>query len=260
MNKSFNILVDNQSWEAGIPSFDLLSEEVHVWRTSLDLTIETRAALFDSLSEEEKNRADRMHFEIDRNRFIVSHGVLRCLLGAYLELDSKKFRFGNTPNEKPFIVTEYGRTGLTFNMSHSGVFGLYAMGQNREVGIDIEQIRHDVQLEQIANRFFSKGEIRSLRSFPEAKRLERFFQYWTRKEAFVKSTGDGVSYPLEECDVSSFKSGELSPIFLEGVSPDELKMHGRDLKPSTGYVAAIVAEGKRWRVSCRDFSINLLKI
>ena len=260
MNKSWNILVGNQTWEAGILSFDLLPEDVHVWRTSLDLTVESVAELFDSLSDKEKNRSDRMHFEKDRNRFIVSHGVLRSLLGTYLGQNPKDIRFGYTANNKPILATDPGQESLTFNMSHSGAIGLYAIGKSRKLGIDIEQIRHDVQLEQIANRFFSKGEIRSLRSFPEAKRLDRFFQYWTRKEAFIKSTGDGVSYPLETCDVSSFRSEELSPIFLEGVNPDKLKMHGRDLKPGTGYVAAIVAEGKEWQVSCRDFSINSLKI
>ncbi len=260
MNKSFNILVDNQSWEASIPSFDLLPEEVHVWRTSLDLTVETIAELFDSLSEEEKNRSDRMHFEKDRNRFIVSHGVLRHLLGTYLGQNPRDIRFGSTANNKPILAADPDQESVTFNMSHSGDIGLYAIGQGRDLGIDIEQIRDDIQVELLINRFFTKSEIHSLKAIPINKRPKLFFQYWTRKEAFVKSTGEGVSFPLETIDVSSFSLEELSTIFIEGGIPNQLKMHGLDLNLGEGYAAAIATEGKNWKVLCRDFSINLLKI
>lgn len=260
MYKTSNILLDNQFSDVTIPSFDLLFKEVHVWRTKLDLPFETRSVLYDLLSDQEKNRANRMYFDKDRNSFISAHGVLRCLLAKYSGLEPKEIRFGTSHNNKPYLATDSDRKGLTFNISHSGAFGLYAFGQNREVGIDIEQIRHDFQFEQIANQFFNKNEVQSINVLPETQRKELFFKYWTRKEAFIKSTGEGVSQPLDTFDVSSFSSGELSAILLNASAQNQPKMHGRDLNPGPGYVAAIVSEGDNWSILCREFSISLFNI
>ena len=260
MNKTPKILLDNQFLEVTIPPFDLLSNEVHVWRTKLDLPLETRALLYDLLSDQEKNRANRMHFDRDRNSFLASHGVLRCLLAKYSGLEAKEIRFGTSHNNKPYLVNDSDRRGLTFNISHSGAFGLYAIGQNREVGVDIEQIRHDFQFEQIVNRFFNKNEIQTINLLPESQRHELFFKYWTRKEAFIKSTGEGVLQPLDSFDVSSFNAEELSPLLLNTSIQNQPQMYGRDLNPGADYVGAIVAEGHNWNILSREFSISLFNI
>ncbi len=253
-----DILTDSENWEAGDPSFHLLSDEVHVWRTFLDVDKESRVRFFRSLSESEKERADRMYHEKDRDRFIVSHGVLRSLLGCYLEQDPKSIQFSESANHKPILALRPSQKDLTFNMSHSGAIGLYAIGSGRAVGIDIEQIRNNVEIEQLATRFFSKNEINALMNLSKAKRTHLFFQFWTRKEAFVKSIGEGLSFPLESCDLSSMSLHKLLPVLLEGADQSECNIYGLDLDPGPGYLAAIAADGENWSVSYQDFSLNLL--
>ena len=207
------------------------------------------------LSTDELERAGRFRFERDQKRFIVARGILRKILGRYLEMNPHKLRFEYTSHGKPVLATNSGYDTLRFNLSHSGAFALYAVTRGRNIGIDIERVRDDIDVEQIARRYFSQGEISSLERIHKNKRSGVFFQYWTRKEAFIKATGEGISFPMEQCDVSLISGRGLSPITLPGDNRESSYWYGQDLFPGRGYAAAIAVDGGDWDLSCWHYSV-----
>jgi len=239
-------------WYKTIPDKGILSNEVHVWRSFLDLQREEIEYLQEILSIDELDRASRMYFERDRNRFIASHGILRCILGFYLGKKPHEIQFQKASNGKPLLHTKVVHDNLKFNMSHSGKLALYSITHGCDVGIDIEQLRDDISAEQIAKRFFSSYEISLLSNCPEHKRNELFFQYWTRKEAFIKATGDGLSFPLDMVDVSDNGDAGFSPVIKENDNHNFHQWYWKDLFPGTGYVAALAIEGSDWDLSYWD--------
>lgn len=201
------------------------------------------------LSPEEWGRARRFRFERDRRRFTVARGVLRTLLGQYLGIDSRSIEFSYASHGKPFLAGALSAQRLYFNVSHSGELALYAIAREREVGVDIELVHTIDDAQQIAERFFSLAENAALRALPAEVKEEAFFTCWTRKEAYIKALGEGLSLPLHEFDVS-LTPGEPAR-FLGAVDREHaLRWTLRELDPAPGYVAALVAEGSGWEVTC----------
>ena len=166
---------------------------VDVWRVALDGG--TGGVV---LSDDERARAARFRFERDRVRYAAAHTALRAILGAYLEVAPERLAFDHTSHGKPFVR---GASSLSFNLSHSGDLALVAVAPGAAVGVDIEQVRDDVECERLARRFFSDHEQRELFALPAADRMAAFFTCWTRKEAFIKGVGEGLSIPLADFDV-----------------------------------------------------------
>lgn len=173
-----------------------------------------------------------------------------------MEVGPDKLRFVYSHHGKPLLDVNTNPEPLNFNLSHSGDFVLYTFTRSRNIGIDIELVRENVALEQIALRFFSPDEIISLENINKEKRPELFFQYWTRKEAFLKAKGEGVSFPMELCDVSQLNGTQLSPIKILGDNSKDSYWFGRDLIAAPGYVGAIAVEGDKVNLSCRDYSVE----
>lgn len=246
---------DKLKWRQAVNGESICSNEVHVWRLFLDLTTHQCGNLTEILSNDELVRAGRFRFERDQKRFIAGRGILRKILGCYLGVNPQKLRFDYTPHGKPILATNAGYDTLRFNLSHSGAFALYAVTRGGNIGIDIEHVRNDIDVEQISQRYFSPGEISSLDQTHKKKRSGVFFQYWTRKEAFLKATGEGLSFPMEQCDVSLISKRRLSPIALLGSTEENLFWYGQDLIPGYGYAAAIAVEGGDWDVSCWHYTI-----
>ena len=246
---------DELQWRRTVPRELIYSNEVHVWRVFLDSTTFEIENLLGILSTDELERAGRFHFEKDQKRFIVARGILRKILGRYLEIKPNKLRFEYTSHGKPVLATNSGYDTLRFNLSHSDAFALYAVTRDRNIGIDIERVRDDIDVEQIARRYFSQNEISSLERIHKNKRSEGFFKYWTRKEAFIKATGQGISFPMEQCDVTLISGKDLSPITLPGDKREGSCWYGQDLFPGCGYAAAIVVEGGDWDLSCWHYSV-----
>jgi len=153
------------------------------------------------------------------------------------------------------LSTNPGCDTISFNLSHSGSFALYAITPDRNIGIDVERVRGDIDVDQIARRYFSQGEISSLERVHKNKRNTLFFQYWTRKEAFTKATGQGISFPMEQCDVSLIRGRTLSPITVLGDNRESPHWYGQDLFPGQGYVAAIAVDGGPCDLSCWHYSV-----
>jgi 4'-phosphopantetheinyl transferase len=214
-------------WSEAPEKLALQSGEVHVWRSQLDQPQEAVERFWGTLDEDERARASRFHFEKHRRNFIVGRGVLRLLLGRYLETPPADVRFSYGAQGKPALSGEHSASSLRFNASHSGELALYAFVKECEVGVDVELVKGDFATEEIAERFFSASEIEALRVLPAIEKPAGFFRCWTRKEAYIKAIGSGLSYPLDQFDVTREIPG-WSII---------------DLEVGSGYAAALAING-----------------
>ncbi|HET9532443.1 MAG TPA: 4'-phosphopantetheinyl transferase superfamily protein [Blastocatellia bacterium] len=246
----------SDDWSLPPQTIHLPGDEVHVWRVALDLKEAARERLLGTLSPDERSRAGRFRFQKDRDHFIAGRGTLRSILSLYLRAEPSRLSFRSTYYGKLYLDGELARSGIRFNLSHSHGLALYAVTSDREIGIDLEYIRSEVAAEQIAERFFSAREVKKLRSLPEASQAEAFFNCWTRKEAFIKARGEGLSLPLEKFDVS-LAPGEPAAL-LETRIDDETasRWEIRDLPAGPAYKAALAVEGRGWRLKCWQWLVD----
>jgi 4'-phosphopantetheinyl transferase len=230
---------------------ELTTDEIHIWCVSLDQPLSRFQRL---LSMDERMRAERFHFEEDGKRFIICRGILRTILGYYLGVEPSWFHFYYGKNKKPALADTFVKGDIHFNLSHSDGLALYAFTCNREIGVDIEHIRDIPEIEQIVARFFSERENAVFRTLPKSKKKEAFFSCWTRKEAFIKAMGNGLSWPLNRFDVS-LVPGELARVQrIEGDSRAASRWSIEDLKPAPGFAAAFAIKGRIGRVRCWQWS------
>jgi 4'-phosphopantetheinyl transferase len=206
--------------------------------------------LAQTLSYDEMVRAEHFRFERDRRRFIVGRGVLREILGCYLGFDPQQVRFRYDSRGKPYLVERLDKYGLRFNLAHSHKLALYAFTCGREIGVDLEYIRPMPDAEQIAARFFSTFEYTALRMLPENRKMEAFFNCWTRKEAYIKAIGDGPARHLDQFEVSLILGEPAQLLSVEGDPEEAARWSLKALAPGTGYVAAVAVEGHNWRLTC----------
>jgi 4'-phosphopantetheinyl transferase len=228
-------------------------DEVHVWRATLDETPSRIDSFLRTLAADERTRAERFYFPRDRERFIVGRGVLRAILGLYSNSAPECVSFSAGSHGKPALAGESGGAAIRFNLSHSHGVALYAVTRAREVGIDVEFIRSDLEVGRIAERFFSHHEIAALRALPTDLRESAFFRCWTRKEAYIKAKGEGVSLPLDQFEVS-LTPGEPAALLSTQRDPNEAQRWSlQELTPAPGYAAALAVEGHGWCLACWDW-------
>lgn len=244
----------NHPWNVPQENISLTENEVHVWRASLEAPLNIIYNLQNILSEEEARRAMQFHFEVDRRHWIVAHGILRRLLGHYLDIDPHKVRYVTNEYGKPFIAYPSHGARLHFNLSHSADLALYAIAYKRRVGVDVEYMRTDIDYKALAQFHFSAYEFAQLRALPTAMQQEAFFLCWSRKEAYIKARGEGLSIPLDQFDVS-LTPGEPVALLNSREDPQATThwlLHG--LTPGDRYAGAIVVEGAGWQLSCWQWS------
>ncbi len=240
----------NQLWNSPPGDLELSENEVHVWRASLNAPLAVIQNLQLSLTTDEATKAKRFHFEKHRNHFIVARGLLRTILSRYLDIDPHQLRFCYNAYGKPSLDPSSHKSTLNFNLSHSHDLALYAFTYSRQVGIDIEYMRANVEYEELAKRFFSPDENAILHALPEAFKQEAFFNCWTRKEAYIKARGKGLSIPLESFDVS-LRPGEPAALLNSREDPQETTRWSlQELKPGLGYAGALAVEGSGWHLHC----------
>lgn len=221
--------------------------DVHVWFVELTADIDTVEACTHCLSEEEKVRASRFRMEHLSTDFVLSHGALRALLGCYLDTSPERIVFAQGPRGKPRV--SYPGAELKFNMAHAGRFAAYALGVDCEVGIDIEAIRPMPDQESVVRRFFSREECEDWLAFDIAERNEAFFRCWTRKEAFIKALGEGLSKPLDSFRVSLLPEAPAASVYVAGDPAATAKWSLHSLVPAEGYVAALAVPMPQCHVS-----------
>ncbi len=246
--------IDESQLRHAVPGKLISLSEVHVWRVFLDVTTVEFENLLGFLSVDELARSGRFHFERDQKRFISARGMLRKILGSYLNKHPGKICFVYSSHGKPMLTDNPGDDSICFNLSHSGAFALYAITLRKKIGIDIESIRDDVSVGQVAQQFYSKNEVSSLEKIDINKRPGLFFKYWTRKEAFLKALGKGISFPMEHCDVSLINGSILSPVTVRDNNSVISNLYVQDLFPGNGYAAAIAIEGCDVNISCLHYS------
>ena len=227
-------------WSQPPDALDLQSHQVDAWRIALDLPPASVRSLESHLSTEESERAERFRFSTDRDRYIVAHGCLRKILAHYLHCQPGQLHLSTNEYGKPFLENHK----LEFNLSHSGNFALMAVSQVHKVGVDVERIRSNLEHDSIARRFFSANEIAELMALPPDQKELAFFNCWTRKEAYIKAQGLGLTLPLNSFDVSLAPN---EPAILRATRPnpqeaDHWTLLALDVDPN--YAGALAVEGQ----------------
>lgn len=213
---------------------------VHMWRAGLEIHESLIAHYFQILSPDEVKRAERYYSIKDKKHFIAARGMLRHLLGRYLKLKQNEICFSYGAYGKPFIAGDQNPEKLCFNVSHSHGLSVIAIGHGIETGVDIEKIRSDIDIMEIARTFFPPAETMRLNSLTEAGRAAVFFQYWTRKEAYLKAIGRGLSVDLKEIDVFEGPTAFLDSSDLHGVI---CRWSLFESTQAAGYASALVTKG-----------------
>jgi 4'-phosphopantetheinyl transferase len=219
----------------------LLASEIHVWEFPLMISESAFANFEKLLSHDERTRASRFHFENDARRFAVARASVRSVLAGYTLSPARDLRFVYSQHGKPSLATP--APDVRFSVSHSGDFALLAVALGREVGVDIEAIREDVETDKLAERFFSVRERHCFRTLPPKKRVLAFFRCWTCKEAFLKAQGIGLSRSLGSFDVDLNPD---QPAHLVSTRPDPSEADRwslHEVEPPAGYAAAAAVEG-----------------
>jgi len=231
-------------------SYQLSSDEVHSWRASLDVPPETSARLYATLTPDERTRSARFQFERDQQRFIVARGVLRDLLGRYLQIQPGKISFVYNAFGKPDLGPEFA-SRLKFNLSHSAGLALIAFATASDVGVDLEHIRPQSDYADIARGFFSAAEVDYLMALPSHLYAEAFFSCWTKKEAYLKAYGEGLALSLNSFSVPLTTDPAQTPADLyvasKGIVPAR-RWSLYTLRPAPGYAGALAIEGTGWRL------------
>ncbi|MBN2005859.1 MAG: 4'-phosphopantetheinyl transferase superfamily protein [Anaerolineae bacterium] len=207
------------TWKSTLDPPALTPGEVHVWRAGLALPAATMASLHRLLSGDEQSRAARFLVEPPRQQYIAAHGILRVLLSRYTGTSPCDLRFQYGSHGKPALDA----VALEFNMAHSHRLAVYAFALHTPVGVDLEHVKPDVDIEGITAHFFSAGEAATLRTLAPEQRRPWFFERWTAKEAILKAAGIGLTPRLEIPDgwhAQPFDAGDGYAAALATASPD----------------------------------------
>lgn len=243
-----------QMWLAPPGILTLAENEVHVWLTSLEQPEAVMLQLQQTLSPDEQLRAGKFRFDRDRRRFVIARGVLRTLLGRYLQIPPAHLQFAYGEHGKPWLDVPVVGKPLHFNLSHSHEQALFAFSFVGEVGVDLEYMRTGVQVEETARVSFSPREQALLLALPSKERRQAFFTCWTRKEAYIKGRGTGFSLEPHLFDVA-FLPGEPAALLASREDPHEpARWSLQALEPGDNYAGALSVEGHSWSLCCFRWS------
>jgi 4'-phosphopantetheinyl transferase len=228
--------------------------KVDVWRVCFGAAGEHLAKLASVLCTEEAARASRFHFEKDRRSFVIARGVMRLLLARYFDVSPSDIVLRYNAYGKPFLETR-ARDPMFFNLSHSGDLAVLAFCRGVPVGVDVEQVRGDRAMPEIAMRYFSEAENLALSRLGEDERSIGFFRCWTRKEAYIKGLGRGLSIPLDSFDVSVDRSA--APILLAARHETEVGAAGawsiHVAEVGARYAGAVAVNAPKARLSYFEY-------
>jgi 4'-phosphopantetheinyl transferase len=228
-----------QPWPAGsLPRLTLAPHQVDLWAVRLDVADDVVARLAVSLDEAERARAGRFIFARERRRFRVAHGALRRLLSAYRDVPPDRHRFIAGPHGKPVLVPDIG-PAVQFNLTHSGELAVYAIAATLAVGVDIEELRPLPDAQALARRYFSPAEYTTMAGLPEEEQSPAFLRCWTRKEAYLKAIGEGLSRSPASVEVR-FGPDE-APEVRAGRCDGAWSLY--QLEPAAGYTGTLAVSG-----------------
>ncbi len=220
--------------------------EVHCWPFELDTDAATLALCYRSLCPEERARADRFAFPVHRDRFVVAHGIMRHLLAGYLGLAAPAIRLDRLVHGKPVLAGPQGRH-LAFNLSHSENRAVLAVSDGREVGIDLERVRRDLDVHSLARSTFTAPEVDYLARLPADLQAAAFFRCWVAKEAVLKGEGAGLALPVDSFEIAFGEDGEVR-VLPHASSRVRGDWTIRELSLGPDWPAAVAARGPEWRI------------
>ena len=225
-------------WSPPPVELRLPGDRIHVWRSCLDVSTGEYQAYYSLLTSSECARAARYRFDEPRNRFIVARGILRQLLTLYTQLAPEKLELHENAWGKPSLLAS-AADNLEFNVAHSNDLALFAFSRNRCIGVDVEFIHLIENVDQLVTNFFSDNEQRIFKNIPAALQLPAFYKGWTRKEAYIKGRGKGLTIPLNTFDVS-MRPGEPAALLADH-SDETAVQHWKimDIHAGSEYIAAL---------------------
>lgn len=247
-----------------LASFDLEYGKDRVWVWHVDLSDalsfygEYQRQVAEVLSEAEQARAQGFVTDIDRAQYSLSHVALHRLLAEFLDVDLNGVPFHHNRHGKPFLADQQAPGRIYFNLSHSGNHAVIAVGYDRVLGVDVEQLRAIDDLDSLVDRFLSPYESSALRALPPSDRRAAFFRVWTRKEAFVKAEGSGLSFPLHAFDVSVLPDQEAAILRISHDDHDRKHWSLLDLDTPSTCVGAVVAQGSKLEVEQHTIDVGRL--
>ena len=239
---------DDEAWKGAPPLPDLEPDEVHLWRIPLAHDPRTAGKRALLLSGDERERMSRFRFDVHRERFALRRSALRVVLGWYLDLDPKEIEFRHSARGKPEVDRGWAGRRLRFNLSDSEDLAILGVTLDDDLGVDVERLRTIPDLDGLARRYFSPLEQADYFGLPSSDKLAGFYNCWTRKEAWLKAKGDGLSVDLRGFDVTLAPG--LAPRLL-GVRGSPAEPQGWSFhacEPQRGFVAAVAVQRERSRL------------
>jgi len=220
---------------------DLPEKAIHFWYCDFNQNRAKLESYHALLSQDEKIRSGRFKFDRDKECYVISRGILRLLLSTYLKLSPEDLVFGYTDFGKPFLSND---SAIKFNISHSGNMAVFAFARNQEVGVDIEQIKDNFEVLELAHNFFSKNEIEVLENQSKEDLPRAFFRCWTRKESFIKAEGSGLSFPLDQFAVSLENDQQAELLNTQWDSKEKDHWQLFSFIPAQEYIAAVAIRSR----------------
>ena len=227
------------TWQKTPDTLNLYKDHIDVWLCDLKQLSGDINSFYSILSEDERDRADKLKVDDKKQQYIITRGTLRQRLGLLTNIYPEDFVFKILEHGKPVLVNDARFANITFNVSHSHDLALIAIAQKQNIGIDIEKINHESNHLALMARFFSKAEQTEFQTMQEANKARVFCACWTRKEAFIKAVGDGVSYGLDKFDVTVDPENQSPGITLH--KPSEEIWSAINLPINNEYMACLVS-------------------
>lgn len=219
--------------------------DLHLWRIALDVP----QPFADVLDPQEKARAARFLRRADRNRFTIVHDALRRILGSYLDTDPAGLAFEYSSRGKPALAGY----PFQFNLAHSRGLALLGVCLDQRIGVDLEDLERRIDITQIVPRFFAAEEAAAIAALQGKEQRQAFFTAWTRKEAYIKATGEGLAQALDSFIVSIPPDDPPRLLSVAGQPDEPARWSFTSFSPAPGYVAAVAVEGQRLRISAWEY-------
>lgn len=242
-------------WKGGWTALERRSATppVHVWAVCLDVAPTVQAQLVRLLSAAESQRAARYHFQLHRKRFIAGRGLLRLLLGRYLNCSPADLDFVYGPSGKPALAPAVVGEPLEFNLAHSEHLALIAVSRGAPLGVDIEKVRSLPEAHDLVRRFFSPREAALFAQLPDPQKEAAFFNLWTRKEAWLKGTGEGIARYLAQVEVAFLSDEPAELLSLPATLARGQHWRLYNLVPAAGFAAALAVAGPHTLPACHQY-------
>jgi 4'-phosphopantetheinyl transferase len=248
------VTIAERAWLAQAEDLAILSDEVHVWRASLNQPTWWVQKLGRMLSPEELRQAERLRSDKERQGFMVARGLLRAILSRYLDVEPTQLRFAGDAYAQPTLISPSPRERLSLSLSHAHELALIALTPGRRIGVGLGYLHPVPEMERIAEGLLSPQEKKIWQALPPSEKLRAFFKCWTCKQAYLKARGAGAGLAPGRLAVALVPAEDAQLLSLDGDPSEAARWSLRELAPAPDYVAALAVEGKGWQLTCWHYS------